>query len=75
AMAEAGSRPDATVMIGDTTFDMDMAQAAGVRPIGVGWGYHPARALAEAGAHTVAHDADTLLGHLRLFSGEVLGGT
>ncbi len=29
-----------TVMIGDTSFDMDMARAAGVHFIGVSWGYH-----------------------------------
>lgn len=40
-LAEAGVAPDRTVMIGDTTFDMDMGRAAGVRTIGVSWGYHP----------------------------------
>jgi ribonucleotide monophosphatase NagD (HAD superfamily) len=32
--------PAQTVMIGDTSFDMDMAKAAGVGAIGVSWGYH-----------------------------------
>jgi phosphoglycolate phosphatase len=41
-------------MIGDTTFDMEMARAAGVRAIGVGWGYHSARELRDAGAEHVA---------------------
>ena len=27
-------------MIGDTTYDLEMAQAAGVRAIGVSWGHH-----------------------------------
>ncbi|MDO9488447.1 MAG: HAD-IA family hydrolase, partial [Sphingomonadaceae bacterium] len=40
AMTEAGAEPHATAMIGDTSFDMEMAIAAGVRPIGVDWGYH-----------------------------------
>lgn len=53
AMAETGCRPDATVMVGDTSFDMGMARAAGVRAIGVSWGYHPVPALREAGAETV----------------------
>jgi phosphoglycolate phosphatase len=35
-------------MIGDTSFDMDMARAAGVHFIGVGWGYHDATRLAGA---------------------------
>ena len=53
AMAEAGAAPGDTVMIGDSTFDMLMARAAGVRPIGVSWGYHPVAALTEAGAESV----------------------
>ena len=35
AMADAGVGPDATVMIGDTSFDMDMAAAAGVTSIAI----------------------------------------
>lgn len=49
AMAEAGVEPDRTVMIGDTTFDMEMARAARVGRIGVSWGYHDAPALLEVG--------------------------
>ena len=45
AMMETGVNPQRTVMIGDTTFDMDMARAAGVKKIGVSWGYHPAQSL------------------------------
>lgn len=48
AMAETGATPAQTVMIGDTTFDMDMAAAAGVHGLGVGWGYHPAETLTAA---------------------------
>ena len=33
------------VMIGDTSFDMDMAHTAGVRSIAVDWGYHPVEML------------------------------
>jgi phosphoglycolate phosphatase len=43
-------------MIGDTSFDMAMARAAGVRAIGVAWGYHTAGELLEAGADAVAED-------------------
>jgi phosphoglycolate phosphatase len=39
---------------GDSTFDMLMARAAGVRPVGVSWGYHPVSAIEEAGAEAVA---------------------
>ena len=40
ALAETGVTADRAVMVGDTSFDMDMAQAAGVSGVGVGWGYH-----------------------------------
>ncbi|MEP2030485.1 MAG: HAD-IA family hydrolase [Paracoccaceae bacterium] len=40
AMAETDIGPEHTVMIGDTSYDMEMAQAAGIRAIGVNWGYH-----------------------------------
>ncbi|TDR94335.1 HAD-IA family hydrolase [Enterovirga rhinocerotis] len=50
ALAEAGVAAEDAVMVGDTTFDMAMARAAGVRAIGVTWGYHPLAALEEAGA-------------------------
>lgn len=53
AMAETGIEPARTTMLGDTTFDMDMARAAKVRPVGVTWGYHPVAALREAGAGTL----------------------
>ena len=54
AMAEAGTSPETTVMIGDTSFDMLMARNAGVRALGVSWGYHPREELHAAGAHAVA---------------------
>ena len=54
AMAEAGAAPETTLMIGDTSYDMAMARAAGVTAIGVAWGYHDAEELTRAGAHYVA---------------------
>ncbi|HEX5794887.1 MAG TPA: HAD-IA family hydrolase [Geminicoccaceae bacterium] len=62
AMHETGSAPGATLMVGDTTFDMAMAAAAGVGAVGVGWGYHPVDALAQAGATTVLERFEDLLG-------------
>ena len=40
------------VMIGDTTYDLEMAHAAGVKAIGVSWGHHPVERLREW-AHVV----------------------
>ena len=50
-----------SVMIGDTSFDMAMAQAAGVRAIGVAWGYHSVNELIGAGAQAVAQTPAQLL--------------
>lgn len=54
AMAEAGAEPATTVVIGDTSFDMMMARAAGARALGVAWGYHEKDELLEVGAEAVA---------------------
>ncbi len=53
-LRRAGVSRDDAVMVGDTTFDMDMADAAGVRGIAVSWGAHGAHRLARwSTAHTV----------------------
>jgi phosphoglycolate phosphatase len=56
ALAEAGLGASEAVMIGDTSFDMQMARDAGVRAIGVEWGYHQPAELIAAGAEAVATD-------------------
>ncbi len=56
ALLEAGASAAHAVMIGDTSFDMAMARAAGVRSIGVAWGYHAPEELRAAGAEAVAGD-------------------
>lgn len=53
AMLDAGVEPADTVMVGDTTYDVDMARAAGVSAIGVAWGYHSVAELTNAGAHRI----------------------
>ena len=45
AVAEAGVDAVDAIMIGDTSFDMDMAKGADMRSIGVNWGYHSADKL------------------------------
>ncbi|MEM6310563.1 MAG: HAD-IA family hydrolase [Pseudomonadota bacterium] len=44
-LADAGVDAAHTVMVGDTSFDMDMAHSAGIGAIGVDWGYHAAHML------------------------------
>jgi len=54
ALAETGAARADCVMIGDTQYDMAMAVNAGVRALGVDWGYHTVAELVEAGADAVA---------------------
>jgi len=69
ALEATGTTPKNAIFIGDTTFDMEMALAARLRPIGVAWGYHGAERLMAAGAHDVARGVDDLRGHLRDWMG------
>lgn len=54
AIADASAAPQTSIVIGDTSFDMAMAVAAGAVGIGAGWGYHEPDELIEAGAVAVA---------------------
>jgi phosphoglycolate phosphatase len=60
ALFEAGAERHQAVMIGDTSFDMMMARSAGVRALGVGWGYHGAHELMASGAVSVAETVAAL---------------
>lgn len=44
-VAETGADEARAVMVGDTTYDIEMARNAGVASIAVPWGYHPAATL------------------------------
>lgn len=55
-MTAMGAAEDLTVMIGDTSFDMAMARAAGAYAQGVGWGFHTIEEIEAGGAHHVADD-------------------
>lgn len=65
AMRETGATPGETVMIGDTTFDIEMGVAAGCKTIGVTWGYHEPRELIAVGANTMIDRYDQLVGAVR----------
>lgn len=60
ALGETGTAASDATIVGDTTFDMLMGQAAGIRTIGVSWGYHPVSALRESGASLVLDRFDHL---------------
>ena len=49
AMKALDSAADECVMIGDTVYDMQLAQAVGVRAIGVAWGVHSQEKLEDCG--------------------------
>ena len=61
AIAEAGASPATSVVIGDTSYDIGMALAAGAGAIGAAWGYHEPEELAAAGAHGVAGEPGEVL--------------
>jgi phosphoglycolate phosphatase len=70
ALGATGVRNDQAVFVGDTTYDMAMAQAAQVRSVGVAWGYHGAERLAAAGAYRITDNVDGLKDYLRTFLSE-----
>jgi len=65
ALEATGVTPENAIFIGDTTYDMEMAQAASLRSIGVSWGYHNSDHLAAAGAAHVAFTVDELRDYVR----------
>jgi phosphoglycolate phosphatase len=64
ALSEAGVAAEDSIMIGDTTFDIEMARAAGVRAVAVAWGYHRPDQLEAAGASVVVNDMGELRDHI-----------
>lgn len=61
-------RPEHAVMIGDTSFDMIMAQAADVATIGVDWGFHTADEVRASGADHLVSTMDNLVQTLSDFA-------
>lgn len=71
AMSETGVDKAFTVMVGDTTFDMEMAVNAGTYAIGVSWGYHEDDELRSTGADVIIHSYSELPGALDDLMGRV----
>ena len=69
AMADCACEPAETVVIGDTTFDMEMARAAGATAIGVSWGYHDPAELRAAGAAAILKRPADFIPSLQSLSG------
>lgn len=60
AAAECGVAPSRVVMVGDTAYDMLMANSARAAALGVSWGYHSLDELHRAGARMVIDSFDNL---------------
>lgn len=61
ALAETGLAPADALMIGDTSYDMAMGAAAGVRTLGVTWGYHTRDQLMASGAERLVESYEDLM--------------
>lgn len=59
-MREFGAEPERTLMIGDTTHDLQMARNAGVARVGVSFGAHEFDSFAEFEPLAVAHSTGEL---------------
>ena len=64
ALRATGAESARTVMVGDSNFDMAMARAAGVRGIGVSWGFQSPDILLATGAEVVIDHFSELEGTL-----------
>lgn len=61
-----GVDPSETLMIGDTTHDLEMAAAAGCHGLGVSYGAHPLHVLRSAPHQVVVHTVEELGEWLKL---------
>jgi len=59
-MREFGVEPERTLMIGDTTHDLQMARSAGAASVGVSYGAHEPQTFASFGPLHIAHSVNDL---------------
>ena len=64
ALGETGVPANRAVIVGDTTYDIEMGRAAGVHSIGVAWGYHDTALLHAAGASFIAETFEDVLSRI-----------
>jgi phosphoglycolate phosphatase len=60
-LKELGVRPVEAMFVGDSNIDIHTAKAAGIKAIGVNWGFRGRSELIEAGADAVIDEATPLL--------------
>jgi phosphoglycolate phosphatase len=49
-------KPEDCLFVGDTSVDMKTAKAAGMKAIGVSWGFRPVEELQESGADSIIYN-------------------
>ena len=59
-----GVRPDKCLYVGDSDVDVDTALNAGMKFIGVSWGYRDEETLRHAGATDIAHTPSDIISYL-----------
>jgi phosphoglycolate phosphatase len=64
-MDSVGAGPGETLMIGDTTHDLELARNAGVAALAVAWGAHAPAGLAQQGPLATLHSIPELRAWLR----------
>lgn len=75
AVERLGVAPGDCAYVGDATFDILAARAAGIRPVGVVWGAGAAAELTAAGARTVVDTPEQLVAELTVRPATTVGGT
>jgi len=60
AMDALGADPHQSLIIGDAVHDISMGKAAGLKTLGVSWGFGETGELEAVGAHEVHHSFETL---------------
>jgi phosphoglycolate phosphatase len=65
-LRELNIEPARALMVGDTSYDMDMARRAGMDAVGVTWGVHEHADLEDAGANVVLPGVPSLRAWLEL---------
>lgn len=68
SMDALGAEAHQSLMIGDATFDVLMGNAAGVKTLGVSWGFGTSDELAEAGADEIHETFESLSASLSSFT-------
>lgn len=59
-MRQFGAEPERTLMVGDTTHDLQMARNAGCASLGVSYGAHPPSEFEALGPRAILHSAQAL---------------